>query len=138
MSYTVVIIDSPSKVNKIQKYLGKKYVVVSCNGFGYTDEYYKRMQKRGLLLDFVKPSEEYYECILNKIDLLIQNSNNVNVLFGLDEYYDDDTVDHGNIQIIELMNRLNIRNKICKRIRFNAITSDDILNSIKNAENIII
>lgn len=121
----LVIIESPNKVQTIQKYLGKDYVVTSSVG------HFLKMKKTGvgnLGIDFsnwepLYSLEDNKKDIINKIKELVLKSDIIYVATDPDR--------EGEAIAENLVSYFKIENRY-RRLRYNEITKESILNSLKD------
>jgi len=132
MSKTVVVVESPGKIKKIQEILGTKYVVVATYGhiidldqhkmsidFNTFEPEYKPMTKPKNMMSTKK--------IITNIKTLYKNNNN-NILIATDDDREGEMIAWSVEYILGISN--------APRIIFNSITKDAIMQSIKNVKNV--
>jgi DNA topoisomerase-1 len=127
----LVIVESPNKVNKIKEYLGKDYNVVASVG------HITRIRNSGkfnLGIDLERKYNINYELIPEKVSVLQKIMNAVEESEII--YLATDCDMEGENISYNLFQRIKDFNKTIKRITFNKITKDAILESIENARDI--
>ena len=128
---TLVIVESPSKAEKIQSYLGKNYVVLASKGH-ITD--LAKGGTHGLGVDInngFKPKYVLIDDKLNIVDTLIQKAKEVDQILVA-----SDPDREGEAIAWHLAKRLEDVNKPIKRMVFNEIKKDKILKAVKNVRDI--
>jgi len=128
---TLVIVESPTKAEKIQKFLGHDYIVLSCRGH-IAD--LAKGGKFGMGIDVDKNFKPHYMLMSDKVDTL-------NSLLNAAKKSDmillaSDPDREGEAIAWHLQERLMDTDKPIKRIVFNAITKKDIINSLKNVRDV--
>ena len=131
MGKTLVIVESPSKAQKIQEYLGKKYIVMASKG--HITELAKG-GKFGIGVDVANNFKPHYVLMSDKVstlDQLIQAAKESdNILLACDNDREGEAISW------HLAKRLEDVGKPIKRMVFNEIKKDKILKSIKNIRDI--
>ena len=130
MSKKLVIVESPSKSKTIEKYLGKDYKVVS--SLGHIRDL-KTSGKFGLGVDIENNFEPSYQIIKGKNKLVTALKKDVKEADYI--YLATDPDREGEAISWHLYDALGIKNNY-KRIVFNEITKDVIINSFNNARDI--
>jgi len=130
MSKKLVIVESPSKSHTIEKYLGKDYKVVS--SLGHIRDL-KTSGKFGLGVDVENNFEPSYQIIKGKSKLVTSLKKDVKNADYI--YLATDPDREGEAISWHLYDALGIKDNY-KRIVFNEITKDVILNSFENARDI--
>jgi len=123
---TLVIVESPGKINKIQSILGDDYIVIA--SVGHIIDLSAKTMSIDIEHDF-KPSYEYLTGKDKVIADLKRNAKKCSdILLATDEDRE------GEMIAWSLAYVLNIKD--AKRITFNSITHDEILNAVSNPRNI--
>ena len=130
MSKKLVIVESPSKSKTIEKYLGSDYKVVS--SLGHIRDL-KKSGKFGLGVDVENNFEPSYQIIKGKSKLVTALKKDVKDADYI--YLATDPDREGEAISWHLYDTLNIKDNY-KRIVFNEITKDVIINSFNNARDI--
>jgi len=130
MSKKLVIVESPSKSKTIEKYLGKDYKVVS--SLGHIRDL-KTSGKFGLGVDIENNFEPSYQIIKGKSKLVTSLKKDVKEADYI--YLATDPDREGEAISWHLYDALGIKDNY-KRVVFNEITKDVILNSFNNARDI--
>jgi len=130
MSKKLVIVESPSKSKTIEKYLGKDYKVVS--SLGHIRDL-KTSGKFGLGVDIENNFEPSYQIIKGKSKLVTALKKDVKDADYV--YLATDPDREGEAISWHLYDALGIKDNY-KRVVFNEITKDVILNSFNNARDI--
>lgn len=117
----LVIVESPGKIHKIQQILGDKYIVKASVG------HIMDLKPSGLSINIEKDFEPEYEIIKGKEgivkELRIAFNKSDDVLLATDEDRE------GEMIAWSIVDQLKIKNP--KRIVFNSVTKDELLNAIK-------
>ena len=127
MTKNLVIVESPSKSKTIEKYLGKDYHVVSSKGH-IRDLSTKG--KYGLGVDVDNNFKPDYTFISGKKKLIKELNNDVKKVDNV--YLATDPDREGEAISWHLKECLDLNDKNYKRIVFNEITKNAILNSFEN------
>ena len=128
MEKNLVIVESPAKAKTIEKFLGKDFKVVSC--FGHIVDL--PSNELGVDVDgdfkpkYIVSSEK--KKIVNELKNLVKKTDAV--------WLASDEDREGEAIAWHLANNLDLKNKIAKRIVFNEITENAILNAIENPREI--
>jgi DNA topoisomerase IA len=119
----LVIVEGQVKVHIIQSFLGNEYKVISNGIFGYRDDFYQDLINRGFLENM--PPFDHVRCEENRKNLQenINNSTEVFLATENDQF--------GNEVAETIITKLNLTNY--RRIHFNEITRDSILNAVSVA-----
>jgi len=128
---TLVIVESPSKAEKIQTYLGKDYIVLASKGH-ITD--LAKGGKHGLGVDIennFKPHYVLMEDKLETLDALLAAAKKVDQIFVA-----SDPDREGEAIAWHLATRLDGCGKPIKRMVFNEIKKDKLLKAVKNVRDI--
>lgn len=128
---TLIIVESPSKADKIQNYLGKDYVVMASKGH-ITD--LAKGGAHGLGVDVNNNFKPRYVLMDDKVatlDSLLQAAKSVDQIFVA-----SDPDREGEAIAWHLANRLEDVGKPIKRMVFNEIKKDKLLKAIKNVRDI--
>lgn len=126
MKKTLVIVESPAKIKKIESFLGNKYKVIA--SYGHINNLGKNKKDLGIdINDNYNPS--YYILsdkfkVINKIREEAKKSKDIILASDKDS--------EGEAIAYHLCNLLNLNINNTKRIIFNSITKDEILNAINN------
>lgn len=118
----LVIVESPGKIKKIQDILGDKYIVSA--SVGHIIDLSAKKMSIDIENDF-KPKYEYLygkEKIIQ--DLKKLSSMSSDILLATDEDREGEMIAWSLAHVLDIKNP--------KRITFNSITSDEILNAVKN------
>jgi DNA topoisomerase-1 len=131
MSKTLVIVESPSKAQKIQEYLGKKYVVMASKGH-ITD--LAKGGKHGIGIDIENKFKPKYVLMDDKVELLDALINAAkdcdNILVASDPDREGESI------AWHLATRLEDVGKPIKRMVFNEIKKDKLLKAVKSVRDI--
>jgi DNA topoisomerase-1 len=121
---TLVIVESPGKIKKIQSYLGSEYIVKA--SFGHLMD----LDKKSLSIDVNDNFKPNYVITNHKVvkDLIITASKCKNVILATDEDREGEAIAWFLKRVLKLDNP--------DRIVFNNITKDAILKAIKNPKKI--
>jgi len=128
---TLVIVESPSKADKIQTYLGKDYIVMASKGH-ITD--LAKGGKHGLGVDVDNSFKPRYVLMEDKLDILdnllaaAKKADNILVASDPDR--------EGEAIAWHLSERLEGTGKPIKRMVFNEIKKDKLLKAVKNVRDI--
>jgi DNA topoisomerase-1 len=128
MSKTLVIVESPGKIKKIQSILGDNYHVIASVG------HILDLDKLKMSIDIDNSFEPHYitmpgkEQVINNIKSSYKKSSDI--LIATDEDREGEMIAWSIAKI------LNIDLNSNKRILFNSITHDEILNAVKNPKTI--
>lgn len=128
---TLVIVESPSKADKIQGYLGKDYVVMASKGH-ITD--LAKGGKHGLGVDIDNDFKPRYVLMDDKMDILdnlLAAAKKVDRIFVA-----SDPDREGEAIAWHLANRLEDSSKPIKRMVFNEIKKDKLLKAVKDVRDI--
>lgn len=128
---TLVIVESPSKADKIQNYLGKDYIVMASKGH-ITD--LAKGGNHGLGVDInnnFKPKYVLMEDKINILDTLIKTAKNVDQIFVA-----SDPDREGEAIAWHLASRLEDVGKPIKRMVFNEIKKEKLLKAVKDVRDI--
>lgn len=128
---TLVIVESPSKADKIQGYLGKDYIVMASKGH-ITD--LAKGGKHGLGVDLennFRPRYVLMEDKLDTLDALIAAAKKVDQIFVA-----SDPDREGEAIAWHLADRLDGVGKPIKRMVFNEIKKDKLLKAVKDVRDI--
>ena len=131
MSKKLVIVESPSKSKTIEKYLGSSYKVVS--SLGHIRDL-STSGKFGLGVDLDNNFKPDYKIIKGKKKLVTELKKNVKESDFV--YLATDPDREGEAISWHLYDALGLKENDYKRIVFNEITKDVILNSFEHARNI--
>jgi len=122
MSYTLLVIESPGKIKKLEEILGKKYKIVASYGHIYD----LPIKKMGI--DFennYKPEYEFLEKSLKNIKIIKDMYKNAKeVILASDQDREGEFISYSIAELLKL--------KKPKRIVFNEITENAIKNALKN------
>lgn len=128
---TLVIVESPSKADKIQNYLGKDYIVLASKGH-ITD--LAKGGRHGLGVDIEKDFKPHYVLMEDKLvtlDMLLNASKKVDQIFVA-----SDPDREGEAIAWHLAERLKDTEKPIKRMVFNEIKKDKLLKAVKEVRDI--
>lgn len=128
---TLVIVESPSKADKIQTYLGKDYIVMASKGH-ITD--LAKGGKHGLGVDVENNFRPRYVLMDDKLDIvdaLLQAAKKVDQIFVA-----SDPDREGEAIAWHLAERLDGVGKPIKRMVFNEIKKDKLLKAVKDVRDI--
>jgi len=128
---TLVVVESPSKADKIQGYLGKDYIVMASKGH-ITD--LAKGGKHGLGVDIEKNFKPHYvlmEDKLSTLDNLLSACKSVDQIFVA-----SDPDREGEAIAWHLYERLKDTEKPIKRMVFNEIKKDKLLKAVKEVRDI--
>ena len=131
MGRTLVIVESPSKADKIQEYLGKKYIVMASKGH-ITD--LAKGGKHGLGIDVNNNFKPRYDLMDDKIDLLDRLMAAAKECDQILVASDPDR--EGEAIAWHLQQRLADMEKPIKRMVFNEIKKDKLLKAVKEVRDI--
>ncbi len=124
MAKNLVIVESPTKVKTIKKFLGKNYEVVASQG------HVRDLPKSQLGIDVENGCEPKYITIRGKGELLAQLRKEVKKADHV--YLATDPDREGEAISWHLTKALNLEGKDVKRITFNEITKNAVKTSLKN------
>ena len=128
MAHYLVIVESPTKVKTIKKFLGSNYTVMASNG------HVRDLPKSQLGIDVEHDYEPKYITIRGKGEILAELRKEVK---KADKVYLATNPDReGEAISWHLMHALKLENKKTYRITFNEITKNAVKSSIKNAREI--
>ena len=126
MSKTVIIVESPGKIPKISKILGDNYVVKASVG------HIRNLDPKNLSIDVNNNFKPEYITIPDKKSVVNDLKNTIKsskeVILAADEDREGEAIAASLAEVLKL--------KSPKRIVFNAITKNDILNALKNPKTI--
>ncbi len=128
MAKYLVIVESPTKVKTIKKFLGKNYQVVASNG------HVRDLPKSTLGVDVDEDYEPKYITIRGKGDLLAGLRKEVKKADKI--YLATDPDREGEAISWHLLTALNLEGKNVGRISFNEITKNAVKESLKNPREI--
>src|SRR5574338_713529 len=128
---TLVIVESPSKADKIQGYLGKDYVVMASKGH-ITD--LAKGGKHGLGVDIDNDFKPRYVLMDDKIDILDNLIAAAKKVYQIFVASDPDR--EGEAIAWHLATRLEGVDKPIKRMVFNEIKKDKLLKAVKDVRDI--
>ncbi|QGR53792.1 DNA topoisomerase 1 [Moumouvirus maliensis] len=117
----LVIVESPNKISKISNFLGKNYVVKASVG------HFRDLDPKKMSIDFENKFEPIY--VVLKPDVVKNLKNNLN---KIDTVYIAADPDREGEAIAQSLYDV-LKPKKYKRLRFNAITRQAILEAINNA-----
>lgn len=128
MAKNLVIVESPTKVKTIKKFLGKNYEVVASQG------HVRDLPKSSLGIDVDNDFEPRYITIRGKGDLLSSLRKEVKKADHI--YLATDPDREGEAISWHLLESLNLKGKDVKRITFNEITKNAVKASFKKPRDI--
>lgn len=128
MAHYLVIVESPTKVKTIKKFLGSNYTVMASNG------HVRDLPKSQLGIDVEHDFEPKYITIRGKGDILAELRKEVKKADKI--YLATDPDREGEAISWHLGKALKLENKKTYRITFNEITKNAVKASIKNAREI--
>ena len=128
MAKNLVIVESPTKVKTIKKFLGKNYEVVASQG------HVRDLPKSSLGIDVDNDFEPRYITIRGKGDLLSSLRKEVKKADHI--YLATDPDREGEAISWHLLEALNLKSKDVKRITFNEITKNAVKASFKKPRDI--
>ena len=128
MANKLIIVESPTKVHTIQKFLGSGYDVVASQG------HIRDLPKSTLGVDVENDFEPKYITIRGKGDILAALRKEVKKADVV--YLATDPDREGEAISWHLTYALNLSEKDYKRITFNEITKTAVKNSLKNSRKI--
>ena len=128
MAHYLVIVESPTKVKTIKKFLGSNYTVMASNG------HVRDLPKSQLGIDVEHDYEPKYITIRGKGEILAELRKEVKKADKV--YLATDRDREGEAISWHLMHALKLENKKTYRITFNEITKNAVKSSIKNAREI--
>ena len=128
MAHYLVIVESPTKVKTIKKFLGSNYTVMASNG------HVRDLPKSQLGIDVEHDYEPKYITIRGKGEILAELRQEVKKADKV--YLATDPDREGEAISWHLMHALKLENKKTYRITFNEITKNAVKSSIKNAREI--
>ena len=128
MAHYLVIVESPTKVKTIKKFLGSNYTVMASNG------HVRDLPKSQLGIDVEHDYEPKYITIRGKGEILAEFRKEVKKADKV--YLATDPDREGEAISWHLMHALKLENKKTYRITFNEITKNAVKSSIKNAREI--
>ena len=128
MAHYLVIVESPTKVKTIKKFLGSNYTVMASNG------HVRDLPKSQLGIDVEHDYEPKYITIRGKGEILAGLRKEVKKADKV--YLATDPDREGEAISWHLMHALKLENKKTYRITFNEITKNAVKSSIKNAREI--
>ena len=128
MAHYLVIVESPTKVKTIKKFLGSNYTVMASNG------HVRDLPKSQLGIDVEHGYEPKYITIRGKGEILAELRKEVKKADKV--YLATDPDREGEAISWHLMHALKLENKKTYRITFNEITKNAVKSSIKNAREI--
>ena len=124
----LVIVESPTKVKTIRKFLGKNYAVMASNG------HVRDLPKSQLGVDVAHDFEPKYITIRGKGDLLASLRKEVKKADKI--YLATDPDREGEAISWHLVTALKLEDKVYQRISFNEITKNAVKNSLKSPRDI--
>ncbi|BDU67703.1 MAG: DNA topoisomerase 1 [Candidatus Tyloplasma litorale] len=131
MSKNLLIVESPNKLEKIQSFLGKDWIVSASVGHIKDLATWGTPLRLGLDLDEMKPKYINIKDKKEVIEEIKELSNKVkNIYLATDPDREGEAISY-HIQSIIENDKANI-----KRITFNEITKESLLNAIKNPKDI--
>ncbi len=128
MAHYLVIVESPTEVKTITKFLGSNYTVMASNG------HVRDLPKSQLGIDVEHDYEPKYITIRGKGEILAELRKEVKKADKV--YLATDPDREGEAISWHLMHALKLENKKTYRITFNEITKNAVKSSIKNAREI--
>ena len=128
MAHYLVIVESPTKVKTIKKFLGSNYTVMASNG------HVRDLPKSQLGIDVEHDYEPKYITIRGKGEILAELRKEVKKADKV--YLATDPDREGEAISWHLMHALKLEDKKTYRITFNEITKNAVKSSIKNAREI--
>ncbi|MCR4611469.1 MAG: type I DNA topoisomerase [Lachnospiraceae bacterium] len=128
MAKNLIIVESPTKVNTIKKFLGKNYTVTASNG------HVRDLPKSTMGVDVDNDYEPKYITIRGKGDLLAGLRKEVKKADKI--YLATDPDREGEAISWHLITALNLEGKNVNRISFNEITKKAVKDALKNPRNI--
>ena len=128
MAHYLVIVESPTKVKTIKKFLGSNYTVMASNG------HVRDLPKSQLGIGVEHDYEPKYITIRGKGEILAELRKEVKKADKV--YLATDPDREGEAISWHLMHALKLENKKTYRITFNEITKNAVKSSIKNAREI--
>ena len=128
MAHYLVIVESPTKVKTIKKFLGSNYTVMASNG------HVRDLPKSQLGIDVEHDYEPKYITIRGKGEILAELRKEVKKADKV--YLATDPDREGEAISWHLKHALKLENKKTYRITFNEITKNAVKSSIKNAREI--
>ena len=131
MNKTLIIVESPSKVQKIQEYLGKNYIVMASKGH-ITD--LAKGGKHGIGIDVENKFKPRYVLMNDKVQLLDSLIDTAKECDSILVASDPDR--EGEAIAWHLATRLEDVGKPIKRMVFNEIKKDKLLKAVKNVRDI--
>lgn len=131
MSKTLIIVESPSKAQKIQEYLGKKYVVMASKGH-IAD--LAKGGKHGIGIDIENKFKPRYVLMDDKVELLDALISAAKECESILVASDPDR--EGEAIAWHLSTRLEDVGKPIKRMVFNEIKKDKLLKAVKDVRDI--
>lgn len=120
--HTLVIIESPCKVQKLQMILGNNYKVMSSGIVGHDNYFYQDLIDRGFIESVPEFDENKHNSIINELLNGVIGANNV--LLAMDNDIFGKKVEETLVEKLSLTNY--------KRIHFDCLTSECILNAVLN------
>ncbi|MBQ6353332.1 MAG: type I DNA topoisomerase [Lachnospiraceae bacterium] len=128
MSNYLVIVESPTKVTSIKKYLGSRYKVMASQG------HVRDLPKSQIGIDLDQDYEPHYITIRGKGDILSALRKEVKKADKI--YLATDPDREGEAIAWHLKHALNLDDKDVRRVSFNEITKDAVKQSFANARDI--
>ena len=128
MSNYLVIVESPTKVTSIKKYLGSRYKVMASQG------HVRDLPKSQIGIDLDQDYEPHYITIRGKGDILSALRKEVKKSDKI--YLATDPDREGEAIAWHLKHALNLDDKDVQRVSFNEITKDAVKQSFANARDI--
>ena len=128
MAHYLVIVESPTKVKTIKKFLGSNYTVMASNG------HVRDLPKSQLGIDVEHDYEPKYITIRGKGEILAELRKEVKKADKV--YLATDPDREGEAISWHLMHALKLENKKTYRITFNEITKNAVKDSLKNPREI--
>ncbi len=128
MAKNLVIVESPTKVNTIKKFLGKNYTITASNG------HVRDLPKSTMGVDVDNDFEPKYITIRGKGDLLASLRKEVKKADKI--YLATDPDREGEAISWHLISALNLEDKDVSRISFNEITKKAVKEALKNPREI--
>jgi len=124
MSKSLVIVESPGKIAKISKILGNDYIVMASVG------HIRNLNPKNLSIDVNNNFEPEYvitkKSVVSDLKSAVKKCNEV--ILAADEDREGEAIAASLAEVLKLKNP--------KRIVFNAITKNEILNALKNPKSI--
>lgn len=127
MAKKLIIVESPTKIKTLKKFLGREYVIESSVG------HIRDLPKKGFGIDFDNKFEPTYETLPDKKDVIAKLKKAAKTC---DEVYLAPDPDREGEAIAWHIAEILPKQSTLKRVTFNAITKEAVTNALKNPRKI--